>query len=146
MSPQNALLLLCCVATAACASDAPVTPGVGDRDQSFVLEFDTATVRPGDGPIPEVSVESRTDEIFAIGAIGSDAPCFEVDGNVVLDERDMTLTVIASPDEECTARVDTVAYDAVISQLDAATYRFKLVHRVPQSSPDTVVDQDVTVE
>lgn len=146
MSPRSALLLLTCVVAGACASDAPVTTGVGDRNQSFELGFTTTTVRPGDAPVPDVFVEGRTGEVFAIGAIGAEAPCFEVDGNVVLDDRDLTLTVTASPNEECTEQVDTVAYEALISALSAGTYRFDLVHLVPQSSPDTVVDRDVTVE
>lgn len=144
MRPRSALLLLFAMPIAACSSGSGGPTSIGGGP-SFVLDFSSEVVRPGSGAIPEPSVDGRTGEIFAVGAIGADFPCFDVDGSADLAGERLTLTVTASSSENCAADVDTVAYEANIRELQAGSYRFLLVH-VGSAPTDTVLDRDVEVE
>lgn len=145
MNPTRLLLVAFGLAATACGSGSGPAAGIGGIGSPFSIDFSSRTVRPGSEPVPETSVMGGRGQIFAEGAIGLELPCFSLDDNADLRNRRMTLTVVASADEDCTEPVDTLAYEALITGLDAATYDFLLVHQLP-STADTVLDEDVEVQ
>lgn len=147
MTPRTLVLLLVCLVLAACGiggggATGPSTGGPGD---SFILDFSTRAIPPGSGTGPEVEVEARLREIYAQGSIGTSLPCTQVRGGATSGNSRISLKVTASADESCSTEADTFAYEAHIRDLAAGSYRFFLIHILPQRT-DTVVDRQVEVQ
>jgi hypothetical protein len=79
------------------------------------------------------------------GSLTTATPCYSLTANHRVTGPRITLTVTAVQEGEMCAQVITHNnYEGQISDLDAGTYRFQVVHRVG-SSTETVYDEQVVV-
>lgn len=143
----STVALVACLLTAGCSLETSPPTGLppGQELERATLEFSTRVIRPGSGPIPEVGAEGERGAISVRGAVGSELPCFVLDGQLTVDDQSVEVDVLARANETCQATVDTIAYTGRVEELEAGSYAIRITH-VEGASREVVLDATVEVE
>ncbi|MFP3947902.1 MAG: hypothetical protein ACLFWG_04160 [Longimicrobiales bacterium] len=94
------------------------------------LDFTVEQIRPGsEEPIPDLGATGGDGEIRFQGAVGTPVPCYDVEGEVALQENTVILEVVATRREMvCIQVLATFGYDGIVTDVDPGFYQVEIAH------------------
>gem|GEM_PF-1639724 len=126
---------------AACASMSGL-----ERPESVggvAYEFSASPVQPVAGGTPRHAVRGEAGGIVIAGTISTPVPCYRVAGDVGRDGREITLRIVATPEDViCIQVIATWKYEASVRNLEPGRYRVAVVHA---GAAGAAGEQDVLV-